>query len=117
MADAAFKPEKDFSKEADKLIPEAEKLAKSDIQGAIEKLSVLEKQARQVSPRKTTNVPAPIQYNTHAALLIHILHSYRHQISQLHHEFSSPSSRYAKMRVTGAYSTTKSWFYPRSTVS
>ena len=28
MADAALKPEKDFSKEADKQIPEAEKLAK-----------------------------------------------------------------------------------------
>ena len=27
MADAAFKPEKDFSKEADKQIPEAEQLA------------------------------------------------------------------------------------------
>lgn len=28
MADAAFKPEKDFSKETDKQIPEAEALAK-----------------------------------------------------------------------------------------
>lgn len=28
MADAGLKPEKDFSKEADKQIPEAEKLAK-----------------------------------------------------------------------------------------
>jgi 26S proteasome regulatory subunit N5 len=28
MADAALKPEKDFSKEADKQIPDAEKLAK-----------------------------------------------------------------------------------------
>jgi hypothetical protein len=28
MADAALKPEKDYSKEADKLIPEAEQLAK-----------------------------------------------------------------------------------------
>lgn len=28
MADAAFKPEKDYSKEADKQIPEAESLAK-----------------------------------------------------------------------------------------
>lgn len=28
MADAAFKPEKDYSKEADKQIPEAEALAK-----------------------------------------------------------------------------------------
>lgn len=115
MADAAFKPEKDFSKEADKLIPEAEKLAKSDIQGAIEKLSVLEKQARQVSPERPPMSPHPS--DIHAVLLIHILHWYRHQISQLHHEFLSPSSRYAKMRVTGAYLTTKSWFYPRSTAS
>ena len=28
MAEAAFKPEKDFSKEAEKTIPEAEQLAK-----------------------------------------------------------------------------------------
>ncbi len=28
MADAAFKPERDYSKEADKQIPEAEQLAK-----------------------------------------------------------------------------------------
>ncbi len=28
MADAAFKPEKDFSKEVDKQLPEAEQLAK-----------------------------------------------------------------------------------------
>lgn len=48
MADAALKPEKDFSKDADKLIPEAEKLAKSDLTAAIEKLSGLEKLARQV---------------------------------------------------------------------
>jgi 26S proteasome regulatory subunit N5 len=32
MADAAIKPEKDFSKEADKQIPEAEKIAKVRIQ-------------------------------------------------------------------------------------
>jgi 26S proteasome regulatory subunit N5 len=31
MADAAFKPEKDYSKEADKQIPEAEELAKVPI--------------------------------------------------------------------------------------
>ncbi|KAJ1336081.1 26S proteasome regulatory subunit N5 [Microdochium nivale] len=49
MADAALKPEKDFSKEAEKTIPEAEQLAKSDINAAIEKLSVLEKQTRQAS--------------------------------------------------------------------
>jgi 26S proteasome regulatory subunit N5 len=28
MAEAAFKPERDYSKDADQLIPEAEKLAK-----------------------------------------------------------------------------------------
>ena len=49
MAEAAIKPEKDFSKEAEKQIGEAEKLAKSNLNGAIEKLTVLEKQTRQVS--------------------------------------------------------------------
>lgn len=33
MSDGMLKPEKDFSKEADKQIPEAEKLAKVDAQG------------------------------------------------------------------------------------
>lgn len=55
MADAALKPEKDFSKDADKLIPEAEKLAKSDLTAAIEKLSGLEKLARQASDLATTS--------------------------------------------------------------
>jgi len=49
MADAALKPEKDFSKEAEKVIPEAQQLAKSDLNAAIEKLAVLEKQTRQAS--------------------------------------------------------------------
>lgn len=49
MSDGAlFKPEKDFSKEADKVIPEAETLAKKDIQKGIDKIIVLEKQSRQV---------------------------------------------------------------------
>lgn len=65
MSDGVLKPEKDFSKDADKLIPEAEQLAKvceagsvlvewrlmvwqTDVQGAVDKLLVLEKQARQV---------------------------------------------------------------------
>ncbi|KAI1263414.1 PCI domain-containing protein [Xylariaceae sp. FL1019] len=55
MADAAFKPEKDFTKEADTLIPEAEKLAKNDIQAAIEKLTVFEKQTRQASDLASTS--------------------------------------------------------------
>ncbi|KAK4235843.1 PCI domain-containing protein [Achaetomium macrosporum] len=55
MADAAFKPERDYSKEADKQIPEAEQLAKTDIHAAIEKLAVLEKQARQASDLATTS--------------------------------------------------------------
>ncbi|KAM7209653.1 PCI domain containing protein [Naviculisporaceae sp. PSN 640] len=55
MADAALKPEKDFSKEADKQIPEAEKLAKTDIQAAIEKLSIFEKQTRQASDLASTS--------------------------------------------------------------
>jgi 26S proteasome regulatory subunit N5 len=50
-----LKPEKDFSKDADKLIPEAEQLAKTDAQGAIDKLLLLEKQARQSSDLPTTS--------------------------------------------------------------
>ena len=49
MSDGAIlKPDKDFSKDADKVIPEAEALAKEDLQKAIDKLLGLEKQARQV---------------------------------------------------------------------
>ncbi|CAP67822.1 uncharacterized protein PODANS_1_17030 [Podospora anserina S mat+] len=55
MADAAFKPEKDYSKEVDQQLPEAEQLAKTDLQGAIEKLSILEKQARQASDLASTS--------------------------------------------------------------
>ncbi|KAB5562738.1 PCI domain-containing protein [Coniochaeta sp. 2T2.1] len=55
MSDGALKPEKDFSKEADKQIPEAETLAKTDIQAAIEKLSALEKQTRQASDLASTS--------------------------------------------------------------
>ncbi|KAK9772798.1 putative PCI domain-containing protein [Seiridium cardinale] len=55
MADAALKPEKDFSKEADKQIPEAEKLAKNDLTAAIDKLTVLEKQTRQASDLASTS--------------------------------------------------------------
>ncbi|KAK4157008.1 hypothetical protein C8A00DRAFT_30101 [Chaetomidium leptoderma] len=55
MADAAFKPERDYSKEADKQIPEAEQLAKTDIHAAIEKLSVFEKQTRQASDLASTS--------------------------------------------------------------
>lgn len=54
MADGAlFKPEKDFTKEADKVIPEAEALAKQDIQKGIDRILVLEKQARQVCKQKS----------------------------------------------------------------
>ncbi|PLB39258.1 proteasome regulatory particle lid subunit RPN5 [Aspergillus candidus] len=56
MADGSvLKAEKDYSKDADKLIPEAEQLAKTDVQGAIDKLLVLEKQARQASDLPTTS--------------------------------------------------------------
>jgi hypothetical protein len=44
-----LKAEKDFSAEVDKQLPQAEELAKSNVQAAIEKLLLLEKQARQVS--------------------------------------------------------------------
>ncbi|KAI9927955.1 hypothetical protein ASPWEDRAFT_42105 [Aspergillus wentii DTO 134E9] len=56
MSDGGIlKAEKDFTKDADKLIPEAEALAKTDVQGAIDKLLVLEKQARQASDLPTTS--------------------------------------------------------------
>ncbi|KAL2257732.1 hypothetical protein VTK26DRAFT_9252 [Humicola hyalothermophila] len=55
MADAAFKPERDFTKEVDAQLPEAEQLAKTDIQAAIEKLSILEKQTRQASDLASTS--------------------------------------------------------------
>lgn len=45
-----LKPEKDFSKEVDKQIPEAQAIAKTNIQSAVEKLAQLEKQTRQVCP-------------------------------------------------------------------
>ncbi|OAL17580.1 hypothetical protein AYO22_11498 [Fonsecaea multimorphosa] len=50
-----FKPEKDFTKEADKVLPEAEALAKKDIHKAIDKILLLEKQARQSSDLATTS--------------------------------------------------------------
>ncbi|BDD63365.1 hypothetical protein MPDQ_002490 [Monascus purpureus] len=52
---SVLKPEKDYTEDANKLIPEAEKLAKTDVQGAIDKLLVLEKQARQASDLATTS--------------------------------------------------------------
>ncbi|OAP60933.1 hypothetical protein AYL99_05935 [Fonsecaea erecta] len=50
-----FKPEKDFTKDADKILPEAEALAKKDIHKAIDKILLLEKQARQSSDLATTS--------------------------------------------------------------
>ncbi|RMZ74853.1 hypothetical protein DV737_g5665, partial [Chaetothyriales sp. CBS 132003] len=56
MSDGTIlKPDKDFSKEADKVIPEAEALAKKDLQKAIDKILALEKQARQSSDLATTS--------------------------------------------------------------
>jgi 26S proteasome regulatory subunit N5 len=55
MAEAAFKPEKDFTKEVDEQLPEAQSLAKTNIQAAIEKLSLLEKQTRQASDLASTS--------------------------------------------------------------
>jgi 26S proteasome regulatory subunit N5 len=54
MAEAALKPEKDFSKQVDELLPKAEELAQSDLQAAIEKLASLEKQTRQASDLAST---------------------------------------------------------------
>ena len=57
MADGQlFKPEKDYTKDVDKQIPEAEELAKENVQAALEKLSALEKHTRQVrSPKDTSD--------------------------------------------------------------
>ncbi|KAF7877320.1 hypothetical protein EAF04_001003 [Stromatinia cepivora] len=49
------KPDKDFSKEVDTQLPEAEQLAQTNVQGAIEKLTVLEKQTRQASDLASTS--------------------------------------------------------------
>lgn len=59
MADGQlFKPEKDYNKEVDKQLPEAEELAKDNVQAALEKLSALEKHTRQViDSRDIINVP------------------------------------------------------------
>ncbi|PGH34776.1 26S proteasome regulatory subunit N5 [[Emmonsia] crescens] len=50
-----FKAEKDFTKDADALIPEAQELAKTNVHGAIDKLLALEKQARQASDLASTS--------------------------------------------------------------
>ncbi|MCJ1263329.1 hypothetical protein MMC22_003199 [Lobaria immixta] len=50
-----LKPDKDFSKEADKQIPEAQDLANNNVQAAIEKLSILEKSTRQASDLASTS--------------------------------------------------------------
>ncbi|KAF4974977.1 hypothetical protein FZEAL_8188 [Fusarium zealandicum] len=56
MSEGTLKPEKDFSKEVDQQLPEAEKLAASkNLQGAIEKLAALEKQTRQASDLASTS--------------------------------------------------------------
>ncbi|KAM0521774.1 hypothetical protein ACHAPE_002335 [Trichoderma viride] len=55
MSEATLKPEKDFSKEVDQQLPEAETLAKTNLQGAIEKLAALEKQTRQASDLASTS--------------------------------------------------------------
>ncbi|KAF4548607.1 26S proteasome regulatory subunit rpn502-like protein [Elsinoe fawcettii] len=55
MADGVLKAEKDFTKEVDAAIPEAEKLAKSNVQSAIDKLLPLEKQTRQASDLPSTS--------------------------------------------------------------
>ncbi|KAI4089310.1 MAG: hypothetical protein L6R37_008070 [Teloschistes peruensis] len=56
MADGQlFKPDKDFTKVADKVIPEAQDLAKNNVQAALEKLAGLEKSARQASDLASTS--------------------------------------------------------------
>merc|ERR1712000_195281 len=50
-----LKPEKDFTKEVDTQLLEAEQLAKTNLQGAVEKLTALEKQTRQASDLASTS--------------------------------------------------------------
>ncbi|MCJ1366462.1 hypothetical protein MMC16_005591 [Acarospora aff. strigata] len=49
------KPDKDYTKEADKQIPEAQELAKDNVQAAVEKLLAFEKQTRQASDLASTS--------------------------------------------------------------
>ncbi|KAF2104684.1 hypothetical protein NA57DRAFT_30218 [Rhizodiscina lignyota] len=51
-----LKAEKDFTKDVDKLLPEAQELAKTNVQGAVEKLLVLEKQARQLTSPQASDL-------------------------------------------------------------
>ncbi|KZF19288.1 hypothetical protein L228DRAFT_251409 [Xylona heveae TC161] len=51
----SLKPDKDFTAEVDKQLPEIEKLAQTNVQAAIEKALVLEKQTRQASDLASTS--------------------------------------------------------------
>lgn len=55
MSDGLLKADKDWSKEADKVIPESQSLAKKDLQKAIDNLLALEKKARQSSDLASTS--------------------------------------------------------------
>ncbi|KAK7536976.1 PCI domain-containing protein [Phyllosticta citribraziliensis] len=55
MSGEVLRAEKDFSKEVDAAIPEAETLAQTNLQAAIEKLLALEKQTRQASDLASTS--------------------------------------------------------------
>ena len=119
-SDIIRKPDKDFTKEADKLIPEAQELAKAgivsslqsppvltccaqdNVQAAIDKLLGLEKQTRQVSP-----FPVWPRFCSDDECI-------RRQISPLPQGCWLPSSQYVKTLETGVYSTSKSYFFRRS---
>ncbi|KAI9739909.1 MAG: hypothetical protein M1818_004965 [Claussenomyces sp. TS43310] len=53
--EAILRPDKDFTSEVDKQLPEAEELSKTNLQEAIEKLTALEKQTRQASDLASTS--------------------------------------------------------------
>ncbi|KAG9787674.1 PCI-domain-containing protein, partial [Aureobasidium melanogenum] len=55
MSEGRLKADKDYTNDVDKVIPEAQDLAKSNVQGAIEKLLALEKQTRQASDLPSTS--------------------------------------------------------------
>ena len=125
MSDGAlFKPEKDYSKDADKIIPEAEELAKvgvcgmsdsypvianhivqSNIQAAIDKLLGLEKQARQVCARGTFDIDLSLSLSDDLS---------RPRIFQQHPEHWFQLSLFARMQVIGACSMSKSCYSRRN---
>ena len=74
-----FKPEKDYIKEVDKQLPEAEELVKDNVQAALEKLSALEKHTRQVRAiQDIINIPCWSSSQTDVRSCLYIKTASRH---------------------------------------